>query len=55
MEVLAEAAGVIVEDGLGVPETLQNGKDLHGLEERGRESKTARSGGPKGSFEQTFI
>lgn len=33
VEVLAEATGVVVEDRLGIPETLQDGKDLHGLEE----------------------
>lgn len=32
MEVFAEATGVIVEDGLGISETFQNGKHFHRLE-----------------------
>lgn len=32
MEVFAEAAGVVVEDGLGISETFQNGKHFYGLE-----------------------
>lgn len=33
MEVFAEAAGVVVEDGLGISKTFQNGKHFHGLEQ----------------------
>lgn len=32
VEVSAEAAGVVVENGLGISETFQNGKHFHGLE-----------------------
>lgn len=32
VKVFAEAAGVVVEDGLGISKTFQNGKHFHGLE-----------------------
>lgn len=32
VEVFAEAAGVVVEDGLGISKTFHNGKHFHGLE-----------------------
>lgn len=32
MEIFAEAAGVVVEDGLGISEAFHNGKYFHGLE-----------------------
>lgn len=41
VEVLAEAAGVVVEDGFGIPKTLQDWKDLHGL--MGEEKETSES------------
>lgn len=36
MEVLAKAARVVVEDGLGISKTLQDGKDFHWLLNQGR-------------------
>ena len=36
MKVLAEAAGVVVQDGLGISKTFQDGKHLCGLEGKPR-------------------
>lgn len=57
VEVLSEAAGVVVEDGLGIPKTFQDRKDFHWLvkeKKEGCESKMKMVGGPQ-HFTENYL